>query len=372
MDSHPLLDRIEATSSPPSLRTSAESVLRHYWSTVNDVGDTPYELIANVLKLSSAHQLAQLEANSPHLASSTNHIWRDLCIHDFVDVRIMIEDGRMSRTDEPTSWKDRYAEEEAKREAKMEAILSKLRGQYKDHASDRASKSIQAVDGLRLEKRRKTNHGGSSAKPKTLFEKARSNTKAITSMYAPRRRPVQRTATTSSSSMFPSSRPAPTASAASHKSPPPTPKSAVSIPPPKRPAITTVTRTLKRPTPSAALSPPPSAPPKVASPPLPTYSAFASSSRHTSFSPPPQPARPISHLPMRARTGPPAPPLPPRAAESASPPPSSSRQTTSQRPPAPPPFSPPNGASTSRGSGLINNPQPSQRAIKGLFMPKRK
>ncbi|GAA5928665.1 hypothetical protein JCM1841_002959 [Sporobolomyces salmonicolor] len=370
MEFHPLLDRLEATSAPPSLRTSAESVLRQYWSTVHDVGDTPYELLANVLKLSSAQQLAELEANSPHLTSATNDIWRDLCIHDFVDVRIMIEDGRMSRRDEPSSWKERYAEEETKREAKMEAILNKLRGQYKVHASDRASKSIQAVDGLRLEKRRKTSHGGSSSKPKTLFEKARSSTKAITSMYTPRRRPVQRNATTSSSSMFPSSRPAPTTSATPDISRPLTPKLAVPIPSAKRPAITTVTRPLKRPASSTALSPPPSVPLKAASPPHPTSSAFASSSRHISFSPPPQPPRPISHLPMRARPGPPAPPPPPSAAKSASPPPSS-QQTTSSRPPAPP-FSPPNGAATGRGPGLINSPQPSQRAIKGLFMPKRK
>ncbi|GAA5945544.1 hypothetical protein JCM10213_004202 [Rhodosporidiobolus nylandii] len=185
--SHPLLDRIEATQSgPPSLRAVSESILRIHWSAVTDIGDTPYSLIQSLLPLSSAAQLSLLEANSPHLVPHTNELWKALCVADFIDVRKLVEDGRLKKEDEPRSWRERYAEEEEKREVKMQAILSKMRGQYSSYSSARGT--VQEVDGLRMEKRRKTSHA-SPARPKTLFEKARSNTRAISSIYAPKRRP---------------------------------------------------------------------------------------------------------------------------------------------------------------------------------------
>ncbi|GAA6016972.1 hypothetical protein JCM10207_007867 [Rhodosporidiobolus poonsookiae] len=184
---HPLLDRLEATRSPPSLRSTCEMILRLHWPAVTDVGDVQHDLIASLLPLCTASQLAQLEENSPHLSPYTNALWKDLCVADFVEVRKVVEDGRLPKDQEPESWRVRYGEEEQKREHKMRAILSKMRGQYSDYNLGRGT--VQEIDGARQEKRRKTLQV-TAARPKTLFEKAKSHTRAITSIYAPKRRPV--------------------------------------------------------------------------------------------------------------------------------------------------------------------------------------
>ncbi|GAA6063041.1 hypothetical protein JCM10212_001104 [Sporobolomyces blumeae] len=177
---------------PPPLRVLAEQLLRTHWAGVRDVGDCPYSLLSNLLPLSTATQLRQLEHLSPHLVPWTDSIWRDLCIKDFIDVRIQVEDGKVKPHD-VESWRDRYDVEEGRKEAKLNQVLSRLRDQYSTIDATRQARQIQSVDGLRLEKRRKLTSGGGGSstgggsRPKTLFDKARSSTKAITSIYAPRR-----------------------------------------------------------------------------------------------------------------------------------------------------------------------------------------
>ncbi|GAA5917680.1 hypothetical protein JCM6882_008322 [Rhodosporidiobolus microsporus] len=140
----------------PRLRTTCEAILRLHWGAVTDVGDAPYDILANLLKLSSASQLSLLEDNSPHLRPYTNDIWKALCVADFIEVRKVVEDGRLSASDETQGWRERYVAEEAKRELKMQAIRSKMRGQYSEYTSGRGT--VQSIDGLRQEKRRKTSH----------------------------------------------------------------------------------------------------------------------------------------------------------------------------------------------------------------------
>ncbi|GEM09427.1 mitochondrial protein [Rhodotorula toruloides] len=181
---HPLLDRIGAPHSPAPLRSTCLFILRLHWAAVTDVGDTPYDLIATLLPHSTAPQLLEIEANSPHIAQYTNRIWRDLCVHEFIEVRKAVEDGTLKREDEPASWREQYAEEEVKREAKMQAILSKMRGRYEDYKEGRAS--TQLVNGAAQERRRKAAHG--PARSKTLFDKARSSAKGIKAIYAPKKR----------------------------------------------------------------------------------------------------------------------------------------------------------------------------------------
>ncbi|GAA5843840.1 hypothetical protein JCM9279_000163 [Rhodotorula babjevae] len=180
---HPLLDRLEASHSPPSLKSSALAILRAAWPAVTDLGDAHYGLVADLLPLSTASQLAMLEDASPHIAQHTNHIWRSLAINEFIEVRKVIEDGQISPEDEPESWREQYEREEARREAKMEELLSRMRGQLQDYKDRR--KTIERVDGVQLAKARKA---GPPPRVKSLMDKARSNTKAIKSIYAPRRR----------------------------------------------------------------------------------------------------------------------------------------------------------------------------------------
>ncbi|POY70627.1 hypothetical protein BMF94_6405 [Rhodotorula taiwanensis] len=211
--SHPLLDRLEAKHSPPSLKETSLVMLRLHWPAVRDVGDAPFSLLKSLLPHSAADQLAEIEDNSPHIAPHTNGaercadsgdstmresyeltfsapwrptgIWRELCVHEFIEVRKAVEDGRISKKEEPKSWREQYSLEEVKREEKMQAIVSKLRGKNDEYKYGRAT--TKEVD-WRVEKKRRSNAASYTARPKTLMEKARHNSKAIKSMYAPRRR----------------------------------------------------------------------------------------------------------------------------------------------------------------------------------------
>ncbi|GJN88821.1 hypothetical protein Rhopal_001792-T1 [Rhodotorula paludigena] len=397
---HPLLDRLAATRGPPSLKSTCYQVLSAAWPAVSDVGDLPYDLVAPLLPASTAPQLAALELHSPHLEPHTNHIWRTLAINEFIEVRKAVEDGRMRTEDEPASWRHQYEQEEVKREAKMEAILSRMREQNKDYKEGRAT--TQLLDGVRLEKRRKV--AQAPARPKSLMDKARLHTKAIASIYAPKRRkpaPAPRPAPPKPapppSSMHPTSRPPPAPPRpppGTSKSPPPPLEPAPPPPPPsvnerKRPVITTVTRPLKRPASTTAVGPPLKRTSAASPPPARALagSSTSSSSRHSSFSPPPPPPGPLSPPPShpspaavahfspvrplstqptpRARGPPPSlPPPPPPLHSGSSPPPPPPPHALARRPSAAsPPIQP-------HPQQQQLQQRPSARALKGIFMPR--
>ncbi|GAA5841130.1 hypothetical protein JCM5353_003662 [Sporobolomyces roseus] len=291
----------------PSLRLISEQILRPNWHHVKDVGDCPYEVIANLLKLSTAAQLATIEGSTPHLTKSTDHIWKDLCVKDFVEVRKLVEDSKIEVSQSiDGSWKAKYFEEEEKKQIKMSQVLERLRGQYHDLDEKKQSRQTQSIDGLRLEKRRKLTSGGGhwgNTRPKSLLEKARSNTKQITSIYAPKRKPVQQPSARkvpSVSTAFPSSRKPPAGQShlptpGSSRSPPPLalPQSSEKV---IRPVIKTVTRTTTTKRSSALTSTLPSATSPRALP-------SGSHSRQNSFSPPPSAASASLPPPSRPRTG---------------------------------------------------------------------
>ncbi|BGP37699.1 hypothetical protein JCM10449v2_001616 [Rhodotorula kratochvilovae] len=427
---HPLLDRLEATHSPSSLKAIARSILRSAWPAVTDVGDAHYDLVADLLPLSTAPQLAALEDASPHLQPYTNHLWRTLAINEFIDVRKAVEDARLAPEDEPASWREQYAREERRRDDKMGELIGRMRGQLKDYKEGR--KTIERVDGVQLARRRKA--GASSPRPKTLFEKARSNTKAITSIYAPRRRTVPAPARPAASVP---PRPSPSPSLA--RSPPPPPPHAFATAPspldsaPRRPSASgpstsSSSRPLKRPSSALDAPPPASLLPSKRSALSPPASASTSrtpsapSSRHASFSPPPPPAASAPSPPARSGAASPPPPPPPPPGNprkrplvttvtrtvtvkrpapappdgrggSFSPPPASASALSPVRPlsthpitrarpvPPPPPPPPPPPLPPSAGAASAPPPPaaaalagrtPSVRAVSGLFMPKKR
>lgn len=362
----------------PSLKSIALSLLRPVWHTVNDVGDAGFGLVKDLLAAATAPQLLQIEENSPHLIADTEGelfqplpssrrrltplaeaLWKELAIKDFVKVRIAVEDGTMTR--EPKSWRALHEAETVKQQVsphlrafvrrsltliryqeRMEAVLQKMRGAYKSHTEDR--KTSMHVDGVMMAKRRKLNSmvSGASesvsgtlrvlsssplsltARPKTLIEKARVNSRKIGTIYAPKRRrglPVR----------SPSPPPPPPALPAS------TMISSRSGNKPPPPRIQTVTRTVKvaaplRPPPPASTSkmslPPASSPTSTSAP---RQIASISSRRPSAASPPPP--RPIGNTALS-----PPPPPPPRPA---------------------PPFNP-------------NGIRPSAKALNSLFLKRKR
>ncbi|GAA5849027.1 hypothetical protein JCM3766R1_005430 [Sporobolomyces carnicolor] len=344
-----------------SLRLISEQLLRPVWIHVRDVGDCPFSVIDNLLRLSSASQLNEIERNSPHLTTHTNRLWKQLCVNDFIEVRKLVEDGNSPDDDDlGQDWKRRYYREEEKKRIKMKLVLEKLRGQYNQLDEKKQSRQVQSVDGLRFEKRRKLNSTSSATpRPKSLLQKARHNTKQIASIYAPKRRSIQEASSSSSNprstsvraveEAFPSSStssnqrqlqkavpkaapapPIPTSTsrrlsvvspppAPRHpRSPPATPSAASSSstaltrtgslasPAARRPIIKTITRTTTT-TKRSSLAPISTAT-LGSSPPPPPTPASAVAVPINSFKVPP--LRPIAQIPLNRRPPPPPPPPP--------------------------------------------------------------
>lgn len=95
-------------------------------------------------------QLLEVELNSPHLKSQTNDIWKQHCIKDFVNIRILVEDNKLK--EEPESWREVYDVEEIRMAEKMKAVVGKMRKSY-DLAADRAT--TKHFDGTLAMKKRK-------------------------------------------------------------------------------------------------------------------------------------------------------------------------------------------------------------------------
>lgn len=281
---------------PPPCRALPSSPSVPDRPVINDFGDIRYDLIRDLLFLMKAEQLLQVEEQSPHLMDDdqgelplhpqllgtkltlcrlNTEIWKHLCINDFVQVRCLVEDNKMN---EPSSWRSLHADEVLKREARLEGILAKMRGTYQQHADSRGT--IKEVDGVAAAKKRKVviSSGGAffcssfrrgrelmgiAARPKSLYDKARSQSRQISSIYAPQR--TQRTTSIPSSSR---------------------PRSSLDPPRRKPPKITTIIRKTQMPNPRPPL-PPSATIPAATRPivPLPSRSALLSS-------PPPPPPTP--------------------------------------------------------------------------------
>ncbi|KAK4048725.1 hypothetical protein OIO90_005718 [Microbotryomycetes sp. JL221] len=168
-----------------SLRQIATDVLQVYWPLVIDVGDATYAQLEPLLSLSTAAQLQEIERNSPHLERDTEPIWKQLCTKDFVSIKIAVEDGHMTK--EPDSWRKLHELESRKQEARedggscatYERPVQRLQGQQGGDRQDRWHPNGE------------TSETEFDARPKTLFDKAKVNSRRITRVFAPKARSVR-------------------------------------------------------------------------------------------------------------------------------------------------------------------------------------
>lgn len=187
------------------------------------------------------------------------------------------------------------------------------------------------------------------ARPKTLFDKAKSNAKTIKAIYAPKKRfsgvavrasPSTATDSTAQSTVKPSV--PPETKTKTLASPTKRPADRTDSPPAKRkrPVITTVTRTVSRPASTVSTAASSRTTPAASPPPPPYFSSnrLSQGARTPSFSPPPPLSslaaashpRSLASPPQRTRTDPPGAAMP---AKAVSPP----QQSPAARPRARPP-----------------------------------
>ncbi|SCV68996.1 BQ2448_2016 [Microbotryum intermedium] len=345
----------------PTLRTCAENILKLHVSAITDVGDCNFDLIKNILALCPAEQLHLIEHQSPHISDHTGPLWKKLCVKDFVNIRIQVEDGTMKQ--EPPSWRDLHREETKRRDAKMEAVQARMRTQYKGYSEGRATTNF--VDGVQMAKKRKiaanTSHQ-QGTRPKSLMQKARAQTAQIRSMY-----------TTPRHQLPPPKAPSSTNKSSSNKdlAPALAPSKAFAIKAPARKAQSnvklTTTKTVKWVMPGDSTS-------GGESVDEPRSISHSTSTKSKACSPPPVssvPSRPIARLPNRPRTISPAssPPPPTKISRPTSPvldltkPKMSalSPPPVSARSPMPSATHPPSVASQTSLNSLFLKPKPKRR-----------
>lgn len=69
----------------PSLFSLCQQACMRLAAQITDVGDTPYHLVAPILRRLNAKQLVQVEDASPHLAPASDELWEALIRKDFPD-----------------------------------------------------------------------------------------------------------------------------------------------------------------------------------------------------------------------------------------------------------------------------------------------
>ncbi|KAK6434360.1 hypothetical protein LTR95_009458 [Oleoguttula sp. CCFEE 5521] len=123
---------------------------------IEDVGDTPYELLEPILRrIDNPDHLLKIEANSPHIADRSAPLWQAFIIRDIPDGK-----RKMLYPKNPRSWHKVYRklrrEEEAKKKSAEDALQRTLLGLQEEKGSTmfvnkviaRPAKQAMFVDGV--------------------------------------------------------------------------------------------------------------------------------------------------------------------------------------------------------------------------------
>ncbi|OQO11462.1 hypothetical protein B0A48_03189 [Cryoendolithus antarcticus] len=123
---------------------------------IEDVGDTPYELLEPILRrIDNPDHLLKIETNSPHIADKSAPLWQAFIIRDIPDGKT-----KMLYPKNPRSWHKVYRklrkEEEAKKQSAEDALKRTLLGLKEEKGSTmfvnkviaRPAKQAMFVDGV--------------------------------------------------------------------------------------------------------------------------------------------------------------------------------------------------------------------------------
>nr|OQO16413.1 hypothetical protein B0A51_16409 [Rachicladosporium sp. CCFEE 5018] len=157
-----------------SLALMAQRAATRTLSRIEDVGDTPYDLLEPILRrIDNPDHLLKIETNSPHIADKSAPLWQAFIIRDIPDGK-----KKMLYPKNPRSWHKVYRklrrEEEAKKKSAEDALQRTLMGLKEEKGSTmfvnkviaRPAKQAMFVDGV-LNKRGHQHATGvsSSARP---------------------------------------------------------------------------------------------------------------------------------------------------------------------------------------------------------------
>ncbi|KAI5969114.1 hypothetical protein CANMA_001781 [Candida margitis] len=150
MSSHnPRLNYKHPSGLPTLLHLSQRCIKRHI-SQLQDVGTTPYHLLASVLSLMSAKQLGQLESLSTQLTPHSDELWKQLIIKDFPDRPAEIGPLELSKLKfEKMPYKSLYYKYVSQRDEFRKDSAKRLRHLNQSMNKEKAKNKIVAVDEIR-------------------------------------------------------------------------------------------------------------------------------------------------------------------------------------------------------------------------------
>ncbi|KAF8334220.1 RNA polymerase II transcription factor SIII subunit A-domain-containing protein [Cantharellus anzutake] len=141
----------------------------------------PYRLAKPILMQCQADQLLEIERSSP---ADDQEIWEEICVRQF-DIQ------REPGFEAPKSWRKFHIVETARRKKLEEEAGHRIRSKYQELEAQKQEKRLVFTGGsIPPMKRLRVNGWGKSSTPKTLFEKARSETARQAGVYAAGSRPV--------------------------------------------------------------------------------------------------------------------------------------------------------------------------------------
>lgn len=127
---------------PPTLMACAQRNLIRNLSSLQDVGDVPYEAVKPALrKIADPQQLRNIEIASPHIADSDSELWINFIKRDIPDWKTKLVEPK-----NPQSWwkvyRKMYREEKKAQEQQKKELAEK----FKNHKMEKEKHSVHMLD----------------------------------------------------------------------------------------------------------------------------------------------------------------------------------------------------------------------------------
>lgn len=134
----------------PTLLHLSQLCIKRHLSQLQDVGTTPYHLLASVLSLMSAKQLDQLESLSTQLTPHSDELWKQLIVKDFPDRPVELGPLELNKLKfEKMPYKSLYYKYVKQRDDFRKDSAKRLRHLNQSMNKEKDSKKIVTVDEIR-------------------------------------------------------------------------------------------------------------------------------------------------------------------------------------------------------------------------------
>ncbi|OBZ75759.1 Elongin-A [Grifola frondosa] len=153
----------------PSLVQYCQRVASSHVEGICSLGDgLRFDIIRPILENCSAETLQRLEQASPYIEKDTSDMWKGLCFRSYPLAAQQYESNAIG---EPDSWRDQYFVFSAMEAKRLDEVAARLRVQRQEAEERKKESQIKITDRPPPAKR---SRWGTSAQPKTLLQKTRS------------------------------------------------------------------------------------------------------------------------------------------------------------------------------------------------------